>query len=247
MPPFTQGQIVAFGGGGFAMEPQNRLLDEYVLHLTGRRRPRVCLLPTASGDSQSWIDAFYLAFPEDVCEPTHLSLFSRKVEDLREFLRDQDLVYVGGGNTVNLIAVWRAQGLDAVLHEALARGTIFCGVSAGALCWYERGVTDSYGPGLNPLLNGLGLLPGAFCPHYDSDPRRPEAFRDFVARHGGPALAAEDGVGLHYVDGRLARAISSRPAARAFRFDRAGDDVTVETITPLYLGDPVEATETEFE
>ena len=236
MPAFTKGQLIVFGGGGFAVEPQNRLLDRYVLDATGRRLPRVCLLPTASGDSTSWIEAFYKAFPDDVCEPTHLSLFSRSVDDLGAFLGEQDLVYVGGGNTVNLLAVWRAQGLADLLPGLLAAGVVFCGVSAGALCWFERGITDSYGPGLNPLLNGLGVVEGAFCPHYDSDPRRPDAFRGFVAGRGGPALAAEDGVGFHYVDGRLARVVSSRPAARGYRFDGADGDVSVETLTPEYLG-----------
>jgi peptidase E len=137
---------------------------------------------------------------------------------------------------VNLIAVWRAQGLAGLLEEALAAGTIFCGVSAGALCWYERGVTDSYGPGLNPLLDGLGVLEGAFCPHYDSDPRRPAAFRAFVAGHGGPGLAADDGVAFHYVDGRLARVVSSRPDARAVRLDVVDGEVAGRIIRPEYLG-----------
>jgi dipeptidase E len=241
MPPFTQGQIVVFGGGGFATEPKNRLLDEYVLHATGKRRPRVCMLPTASGDSQTWTDAFYAAFPEEVCEPTHLSLFSRRVDDLLEFLLEQDLVYVGGGNTVNLIAVWRAQGLADVLDRALAGGVVFAGVSAGALCWYERGITDSYGPGLNPLTNGLGVLEGAFCPHYDSDPRRPESYRRFIASAGSPGWAVDDGVALHYVDGKLLRLVSSRPDARAYRYTPAGGDATVETVEPIYLGTPAPA------
>src|SRR5215207_4296811 len=105
MPPTRQGQIVAMGGGGFTMEPENRLLDDYVLAATGRRRPRVCFVPTAAGDGAGYIERFYAAFPDDICEPTCLSLFSRKVDDLAAFLAAQDLVYVGGGNTVNLLAV----------------------------------------------------------------------------------------------------------------------------------------------
>jgi dipeptidase E len=224
------------GGGGFTMEPDNPLLDDYVLAATGRLRPRVCFVPTAAGDSVGYIERFYAAFPDDVCEPIHLSLFSRKVDDLEDFLREMDLVYVGGGNTVNLLAVWRAQGLDRAIPAALAAGTIFCGVSAGALCWFERGITDSYGPDLNPLTNGLGLLEGAFSPHYDSDPRRPFQFPEFVASHGGPAIAAEDGVALHYVDGQLVRAVSSRPDAVAYRFEPKSGEVEIETITPIYLG-----------
>jgi peptidase E len=234
--PATTGQIIVMGGGGFTMEPDNRLLDDYALAATGRSRPRVCFVPTAAGDAVTYIERFFEAFPDDVCEPTYLSLFSRKVDDLAAFLSEQDLVYVGGGNTVNLLAVWRAQGMDRVLPEVMAAGTIFCGVSAGALCWFERGITDSYSPDLRPLTNGLGLLPGAFCPHYDSDRRRPDAFRAFVAEHGEPALAAEDGVALHFADGRLVRAVSSRPHAVAHRFTRAGGEVRDETIVPTYLG-----------
>jgi dipeptidase E len=237
MPPITKGQIVAFGGGGFAMEPSNPLLDDYALSLCRRSRPRVCMIPTASGDAQVWLDRFYDAFDDGRCEPSHLTLFSRSVTDLHAYLSDKDLLYVGGGNTVNLIAIWRAQGLAEVLPEVLAGGTVACGVSAGGLCWFERGITDSYGPGLNPLHDGLGLLSGGFCPHYDSDPRRPDAFRDFVRDTGLPGIAAEDGVGLHYADGRLVRVVSSRPEARAWLAEPLGEgDVRVETMPTEYLG-----------
>ncbi|HEX5725475.1 MAG TPA: peptidase E, partial [Longimicrobiaceae bacterium] len=230
-------QLIVFGGGGWIMEPLNPLLDLYLLGATRRERPRVCLVPTAAGDAAAYVDRFLEAFPEELCEPTWLSLFSRRVTDLGEFLAEQDLVYVSGGNTVNLLAVWRAQGLDRVLEEVLAAGTIFCGVSAGALCWFESGITDSYGPALSPLGNGLGLLEGSFCPHYDSDPRRPAAYRDFVARTGVPGIALEDGVALHYVDGKLARVVTSRPGTCGFRFTPGGEGgVAVDPLLPEYLG-----------
>jgi dipeptidase E len=236
MPPITQGQIVAFGGGGFAMEPDNPLLDDYILSLTGKERPRVCLIPTASGDSVAWLDRFYEIFTEDRCEPSHLALFSRSIDDLYEFLSEQDVIYASGGNTVNLLAVWRAQGLAEVLPRVLAQGTIACGVSAGALCWFERGITDSYGPGLNPLENGLGFLPGSFCPHYDSDPRRPFSYPEYVRTTGVAGTAVDDGVALHYVDGQLRRIVSSRPAARAWRMTPEAGEVRVEAVQPEYLG-----------
>lgn len=236
MPPITQGQIVAFGGGGFAMEPDNPLLDDYVLSLTGKDRPRVCLIPTASGDSLAWLDRFYELFTEDRCEPTHLALFSRSVDDLYEFLSEQDVIYASGGNTVNLLAIWRAQGLAEVLPRVLAQGTIACGVSAGALCWFERGVTDSYGPGLNPLENGLGFLSGSFCPHYDSDPRRPFTYPEYVRKTGVAGTAVDDGVALHYVDGQLQRVVSSRRNAKAWRMTPEGGEVRVERVDPEYLG-----------
>lgn len=236
MPPITQSQIVAFGGGGFAMEPDNPLLDDYILSLTGKERPRVCLIPTASGDSAAWLDRFYELFSEDRCQPTHLALFSRSVDDLYEFLSEQDVIYASGGNTVNLLAVWRAQGLAEVLPRVLAQGTIACGVSAGALCWFERGITDSYGPGLNPLENGLGFLSGSFCPHYDSDPRRPFSYPEYVRTTGVAGTAVDDGVALHYVDGQLRRIVSSRPAARAWRMTPEAGEVRVEPVQPEYLG-----------
>ncbi|WP_420129579.1 Type 1 glutamine amidotransferase-like domain-containing protein [Longimicrobium sp.] len=236
MPPITQGQIVAFGGGGFAMEPDNPLLDDYILSLTGKDRPRVCLIPTASGDNAAWVDRFYELFTEDRCEPSHLALFSRSVDDLYAFLSEQDVIYASGGNTVNLLAVWRAQGLAEVLPRVLAQGTIACGVSAGALCWFERGITDSYGPGLNPLENGLGFLSGSFCPHYDSDPRRPFHYPEYVRKTGVAGTAVEDGVALHYVDGQLRHVVSSRPAARAWRMTPEGERVRVELVQPEYLG-----------
>ena len=236
MPPITQGQIVAFGGGGFAMEPDNPLLDDYILSLTGKERPRVCLIPSAAGDSMAWLDRFYDVFTEDRCEPTHLALFSRSVSDLYEFLSGQDVIYASGGNTVNLLAIWRAQGLAEVLPRVLAQGTIACGVSAGALCWFERGITDSYGPGLNPLENGLGFLSGSFCPHYDSDPRRPFSYPEYVRKTGVAGTAVDDGVALHYVDGQLRRIVSSRPAARAWRMTPEAGEVRVEPVQPEYLG-----------
>ena len=236
MPPITKGQIIAFGGGGFAMEPDNPLLDDYVLSLTGKPRPRVCLIPTASGDSVAWVDRFYDVFHEDRCEPNHLTLFSRSVEDLYEFLSEQDVIYASGGNTVNLLAVWRAQGLADVLPRVLAQGTIACGVSAGALCWFERGITDSYGPGLNPLENALGFLAGSFCPHYDSDPRRPFSYPEYVRKTGVAGTAVDDGVALHYVDGQLQRVVSSRRDARAWRMTPEADEVRVERVDPEYLG-----------
>ena len=237
MPTPQQGQIIVMGGGGFTMEPENPLLDRYVLEATGKAYPRVCFVPTGAGDAAGYVDRFAEAFPEEICERTWLSLFSRKIDDLAEFLAEQDRVYVGGGNTVNLLAVWRAQGLDRVLPEVLAAGTILCGVSAGALCWFERGITDSYGPDLKPLTNGLGLLTGAFSPHYDSDWRRPDEFDDFVLHYGGPALAAEDGVALHFRDGEMINAVTSRPGTKAYRLEPDGGRVRAEVIEPTYLGE----------
>lgn len=171
--------IIAMGGGGFSMEPENPLLDEYVLSLTGKKRPSVCFVPTASGDAEGYVERFHAAFAERA-DTAVLRLFRRSEADLAAFVAGQDVVYVGGGNTANMLAVWRIHGLDATLRSAWRRGTILCGLSAGALCWFAGGVTDSFGERLAPLHDGLGLLPGSFCPHYDGKPLRRPAFERLV-------------------------------------------------------------------
>lgn len=233
--------IVAMGGGGFSMEPGNPLLDEYVLALAGKERPRVCFVPTASGDAEGYIQRFYEAFPEDRCLPAHLALFRRAVADLRSFVLEQDVLYVGGGNTASMLAVWRAHGLDSILREAWERGVILCGLSAGSLCWFEAGVTDSFGPGLASLRGLLGFLPGSNCPHYDGEPERRPAYRRLVAAGElPPGLAAEDGVAVRFAGTEVLEIVSSRPDARAFRVERDdGGAGFRETALPVsYLGRP---------
>lgn len=207
------------GGGGFSDEPENPLLDDFVLSLTGKPKPRVCFVPTASGDSEGYVKLFYDAFLGERAEASHLALFRRTVPDLRAFLLSQDVVYVGGGNTISMLAVWRAHGLDLVLREAWEAGVVLCGLSAGGLCWFEGGDTDSLGAGVSALNDGLGLLPGSFCPHYDTEPERRPSYRRFIAEGLAPGFAADDGVGLHFVGTALREAIGSRPSARAYRVE----------------------------
>src|SRR5437763_2669797 len=138
-------RLAALGGGGFLMEPRNARLDRWLLSLTGKRRPRVLFVPTASGDSLRYIARFQRAFARHECEPEHLQLFNRAVRDLRSHILRQHLVYVGGGNTANMFAVWRTHGVDAILREAWESGVVLCGVSAGANCWFEASLTASFG------------------------------------------------------------------------------------------------------
>ena len=209
------------GGGGFSME-ETPVLDDFVLSLAGRDQPRVMFVPTASGDSPDYVARFAQAF-DGRGELSWLPLFVRSVE-LRDAIEDIDIVYVGGGNTANLIALWRLHGLDVVLREAAARGVILAGVSAGALCWFESGVTDSFGPDLAPLTGGLGFLAGAFTPHYDGDPNRRPMLQRLVADGTLPdAWAADDGCALVFRDGAVADVVTSRPGARAYRVTRAGE------------------------
>jgi peptidase E len=222
--------IVALGGGGFTTGGDPRL-DDFVLGLTGRERPRICFLPTATGDSPTYVVGFYDAFRERA-EPSHLELFGRPRRDIRDFLLAQDVLYVGGGNTANMLAVWRVHGIDEVLREARERGIVLAGISAGSICWFDAGVTDSFGDELAPL-RCLGFLPGSNCPHYDSEQERRPTFRRLVESGELPAgLAADDGVGLHFVDAELAEAVAARANAGAYRVER-GESGAVETTIPV--------------
>ena len=217
------------------MELENPLLDDFILSLTGKPKPKVCFVPTASGDSAEYALKFYRAFPAARAEASHLSLFKRTAQDLREFVLAQDVIYVGGGSTANLLAVWRAHGLDKILREAWDNGVVLCGVSAGAICWFESGSTDSFGP-LAPLENGLGFLPGSFCPHYDGEALRRSTYHRFIADGLPDGYAADDGAALHFVGTALVEAVSSRPAALAYRVERQENGVSETPLATRFLG-----------
>jgi peptidase E len=156
-------RVVALGGGGFSMEPDNPLLDRFILSLAASERPRVCFVPTASADSETYVLGFYRAFSQLESRPSDLQLFDRQIEDLESFVLAQDVIYVGGGSTANLLAVWRAHGLDRILERAWNEGVVMCGISAGMNCWFEQSLTDSFGQSLRGLSDGLGLIPGSAC------------------------------------------------------------------------------------
>lgn len=210
-------QIIALGGGGFSMEPDNPLLDLYILEQSPKETPKICFIPTASGDADSYIARFYDFFEQQNCEPTHLSLFKPPTQALEEFVLSQDILYVGGGNTKNLLALWREWGLDRIIEKAWNQGVVLAGISAGSICWFEQGVTDSYGDELHPLAC-LGFLPGSNCPHYDGETHRRPTFQRLL-KEGQikPGLAADDGVALHFIEQDLHSVVSSRPDAKAYR------------------------------
>jgi dipeptidase E len=227
--------IVALGGGGFSMEPHKPLLDDYILSLARRRRPRICFIGTASGDHPGYIRRFNRAFAPPRARPTHLGLFERTVGDLHKFVLEQDVIFVGGGNTANLLAIWRTHGLDRALRAAWNAGVVLAGVSAGAICWFDCGITDSFG-GYRELRGGLGFLGGGCCPHYDGEAaRRPVLLR--AARRGFPAtLALDNGAAAHFIGTRLVEVVSSRRRARAFRVVRHGRRAVEEPLEVRYLG-----------
>lgn len=236
----AQRTIVAMGGGGFSMEPDVPLLDDFILHLARkqrrRQRPRVCFVGTASGDSEAYLAGFYAAFARR-SEATHLALFDRKVGDVEAFLLEQDVVYVGGGNTANMLAVWRVHGVDRALTRAWESGVVLAGISAGSNCWFECSTTDSFGP-LAALRDGLGLLPGSHTPHYDGEPARRPTFQRLVASGElPPGLAADDGAALVFDGRELREVVASRPGARGYRVACGPDGEAIETELPTrYLG-----------
>lgn len=228
--------IVALGGGGFSMEPENPLLDDFIVGLSGAEIPRVCFVPTASGDADGYLLKFYQSFSQRSCTPSHLALFRRDVRDLRRFLLDQDVIYVGGGNTANLLAIWRAHGVDHILREAWEAGIVLCGLSAGSLCWFEGGITDSFGEGLQRLDDGLGFLSGSHSPHYDGESARRPAYHEAIASGLLPGIAADDGAALHFVDDRLNDVVTSRPDAAAYEVRMADERVAETRLEAHYLG-----------
>lgn len=231
------GQIIAMGGGGFSMEPDNPLLDRYIVGLARVERPKICFIPTASGDSERYIAQFYSAFEQVSCVPSHLSLFNPPTSDLNSFVLEKDIIYVGGGNTKNLIALCKEWGLDRILREAWENGKILSGLSAGSICWFEEGLTDSI-PGSWTVIKSFGFLKGSHCPHYDGEPeRRPAYHRLLSAGLISEGYAVDDGVALHYVGDRLEKIVSSRPYAKAYRLEKRGESFTEITIQPQYLGD----------
>ncbi len=210
-------QIIAIGGSGFLTEPETLALERYVLSQARSWEPAVCFIPTANGDSDASVVRFYTVFTQLQCRPSHLLFFRRTPVDLRSYLLRQDVIYVGGGNTRSMLAVWREWGLPDILREAWESGIVLAGRSAGAICWFEQGVTDSLADQLLPL-DCLGFLPGSCCPHYDGEAeRRPSYHRLLLDNRIAPGIAIDDGVGVHFRGAEPYRIITPREKAAAYR------------------------------
>jgi dipeptidase E len=225
------------GGGGFTMEPANPLLDDYVLSLSQAREARILFLPTASGDTTTQINAFYARFGGRPCVPAHISLFrlGDLERPLEEIVLEQDIVYVGGGSMRNLLAIWSAHGLDELLTQAWRQGTVLAGISAGAMCWFEGGVSRS--SGAPEPMAGLGLLEGSLTVHADGEPERLPVWLASVRSGELPGgWAADDGVGLLFRGGGLERTVSSRPGAGAQRVDAIEGELVRHRLEPELLG-----------
>ena len=192
-------QIIAIGGGGFGRSPGEGLIEKYILDQSEKNDPKICFIPTATGDNEAYKVNYYSTFSKLHCSPSHLDLFKR-TPNLKDLILKQDIIFVGGGNTKSMLAVWKDWGLDLLLKEAYEKGVIMSGVSAGAICWFDQGVTDSWAEDLK-IMDCLGFIEGACCPHYDEEPQRKPSLNKFItekvlkscyAVDGGCALHIED-------------------------------------------------------
>lgn len=225
----TDRHILAMGGG--VLDPDDAMF-RYLFELTGASRPRICCLATAEGDSAAAVAAFYRAFPSRRFEPSHLALFGRGSEDPREVLLAQDVVLVGGGSTANMLALWRLHGIDSALRDVWDEGVVLSGWSAGANCWFQASTTDSFGPELRALEDGLGLVTGSFCPHYDSEPARRPLYQRLIGEGFPAGYGADDRAACHFTGAELTTVVRSDPGANAYRVERAADGSVSETRLP---------------
>ncbi len=207
--------IIAIGGAGFVSDPGNLALEKYLLDQSTSDRPRVLMIPTARGDDAMYVEKFHAAFAALGAKTQHLPFFER-TPDLRSVVFEHDVIYVGGGNTKSMLAVWREWGLPDILTEAYRAGIVLGGQSAGAICWFEQGLTDSYADRLRPL-DCMGLLPGSCCPHYDGETERRPAFHALIQDGQlAPGYAIDDGVAVHFKNGKMERVVTKRPHSRAY-------------------------------
>ncbi len=213
-------QIISIGGGGFSHHGNDLTLERYIVSQSQSPHPKVCFLPQASNESPTYIIKFLESFIQLGAQPSWVSLFGRVEETWKTQLLAQDIIYVGGGNTKSMLALWKAWGLDQVLREAYDNGIILAGVSAGAICWFDQAITDSVWP--IGVIEGLGFLPGSACPHFDSEVERPEAYRHFVATgQAKPGIALDDFTAAHFIDGTLFKEVGITQNRKIYKIDSA--------------------------
>ena len=198
--------IIAIGGGGFGANPGQGVIENYILKQTKKKNPRICFIPTATGDNEAYKVNFYSTFTNLNCYPSHLDFFKR-TPDLNELILNQDAIFVGGGNTKSMLAVWKEWELDKILKKAYLNGTVMSGVSAGAICWFQNGITDSWASNLK-MMPCLNFVKGTCCPHYDEEPERKPAVRNLLLRNKIKNVYAVDGgAALHIKDEKIFKSV----------------------------------------
>jgi len=228
------GQIIAIGGGGFGRNPNHPIIEKYILEQSIVEKPKICFIPTASAEDKAYTVNFYAAFSKLNCSPSHINFFQR-TPSLQSIINKQDIIYIGGGNTKSMLAVWREWKLDQLLLKAYNRGAILCGVSAGAICWFEKGVTDSWASNLN-VMDCMGFLQGCCCPHYDGERDRKPSVENFLKSSVIDfCYALEDGSALHYKEGKVHTAVSFFKDAHVYEVTLNNNSVNHEVIKGISL------------
>ncbi len=227
-------QIIAIGGGGFGRNPGVGIIEKYILDQSKKSNPNICFIPTATGDDASYKDSYYSTFEKQNCNPTHLDFFKR-TPDLKKLISDQDIIFVGGGNTKSMLAVWKDWSLDRILKEAYDSGVIMCGVSAGAICWFERGITDSWAEDLR-VMDCLGFIDGACCPHYDEEPeRKPFVTESLSSGDLEACYSIEGGCALHFIDEQPFKSVAFEKNKNAYFVTMDNIDVNEEIYSKVEI------------
>lgn len=240
-------QIIALGGGGFSMEQDNQLLDNYILNSSGKENPKICFFANAGGDAQDYIDKFYNVYEKLNCYPSHISLKTEPKIDLEKFILDQDILFVGGGSTRFLMTQWKAYGLDKIMRKAYNKGIVLSGMSAGAIVWFSDGIFNPTGKKLQKL-PCLGYIKGSFCPHYDERTELRYSFRELISEGSiRDGYGVEDYCGLHFINNQLYNVISSRKNSKAYEVKKAAKIYTETKLETLYLGDNYKEKEATIE
>ena len=201
--------IVAIGGGGFGRDPGEGIIEEYILKQTKKKNPNICFIPTATGYNEAYKVNYYATFSKLKCNPSHLDFFNR-IPDLKRLISNQDAIFVGGGNTKSMLAVWREWGLDKILKKGYKDGIVMSGVSAGAICWFQNGITDSWSANLK-IMPCMNIIKGTCCPHYDEEPeRRPTVKKMIMSKEVKNIFAVDGGAALHIKNENIFKSVSFR-------------------------------------
>jgi peptidase E len=235
-PTAATRQILAVGGAGLERSDGPPPLLQYFLGLTGKKKPRVCFMPSASGDATSEVARWNQAIKGLECESRVQKVYiaSPKSKNFDEELLKVDAIYIGGGNALNMLAMWQAHGIDKILREAYDRGIVLGGEGAGALCWFEQGLSDSRPGKLTPM-DGLGFLKGSCCPDFDTDKFRQTIYADAIKKGEiKDGYKIDRGIGLHFIDEKLSKVVSAK--APAYRVTREGDKTVEAPLAAELLG-----------
>ena len=227
-------QIIAIGGGGFGRHPGVGTIEKYILQQSNKEKPNICFIPTATGDSDSYKVSYYATLNKLNCNPTHLDFFKR-TPNLEELIKNQDIIFVGGGNTKSMLSVWKEWGLDTILKKAYLEGTIMSGVSAGAICWFEKGVTDSWADKLN-IIECLNFTKGNCCPHYDEESERKPSLSQFINEDIlRDCYAIDGGCALHVKNDELYKAISFMGDKNSFLVKKENGEIKEESLSKISI------------